>query len=188
MTTPDSDSEAVPAHQPLVLPYRGARPRIAATAWLAPTAVVIGDVEIGADTSVWFGTVVRGDVHRIRIGSRSNLQDHCVVHVTRDLHATEIGDEVTVGHRATVHGCRVRDGALVGIGAVVLDGADVGEEALVAAGALVAPGTKVPPRALVRGIPARVARTLDAEEVDRQRRRTLDYVETARAYASGAGR
>lgn len=168
-----------------MLPFRGRAPRIAPRAWLAPGAVVAGDVTIGPDTSVWFGSVVRGDVNAIRIGARSNLQDHCVVHVTKDRFPAWIGDEVTVGHRATVHGCRVGDGALVGIGAVVLDGAEVGEEALVAAGALVAPGAKVPPRHLVMGVPARVVRPLRDEEVRRQRERALEYVETARAWAEG---
>jgi carbonic anhydrase/acetyltransferase-like protein (isoleucine patch superfamily) len=150
--------------------------------WIAPGAVVIGDVEIGPDASVWFGSVVRGDIHRIRIGARTNLQDHCVVHVTRGLHPTTIGDEVTVGHRATVHGCTVGDGALIGIGATVLDGAVIGEEALVAAGALVPPGAEVPPRTLVRGVPAKPARELAAEEIALQRKRALEYVETARRY------
>lgn len=166
-----------------MLPFREAWPRIDPSAWLAPGAVVIGDVVIGPDSSVWFGAVVRGDVHRIRIGARSNLQDQCVVHVTRDRFATEIGDEVTVGHRAVVHGCCVGDGALIGIGAVVLDGARVGEEALVAAGALVSPGTEIPPGALALGVPARVVRVLSAEERAAQRARAHEYVETARLYA-----
>ena len=147
--------------------------------------MVVGDVTIGPDTSVWFGSVVRGDVHAVRIGARTNLQDQCVVHVTRDRFPTWIGDEVTVGHRATVHGCTVRDGALVGIAAVVLDGAEVGEEALVGAGALVPPGAKIPPRHLARGVPARVVRPLREDELRRQRERALEYVETARAYARG---
>jgi carbonic anhydrase/acetyltransferase-like protein (isoleucine patch superfamily) len=126
---------------------------------------------------------VRGDVHAIRIGARTNLQDHCVVHVTAGLFATEIGDEVTVGHRAVVHGCTVRDGAMIGIGAIVLDGAAVGEEAWIGAGAVVSPGMKVPARALVRGVPGRVVRTLAQDEIDRQRERTLEYVETARRHA-----
>jgi carbonic anhydrase/acetyltransferase-like protein (isoleucine patch superfamily) len=171
---------------PLLLSFRGRGPVIDPTAWIAPGAVVAGDVTIGAASSVWFGSVLRGDVHAIRVGARSNLQDHCVVHVTRDRFPTWIGDEVTVGHRATVHGCRVGDGALVGIGAVVLDGAEVGEEALVGAGALVPPGAKIPPRHLARGIPARVVRPLDEEEVRRQRARALEYVATARAYAEPA--
>src|SRR5574342_517288 len=117
-------------------------------AGIAPGAVVVGDVEIGPESSLWYGSVVRGDVHRIRIGARSNLQDGCVLHVTRDRFACVLGDEVTVGHRAVVHGCRVGDGALIGIGAIVLDGARVGEEALVGAGAVVAPGSVVPAGAL----------------------------------------
>jgi carbonic anhydrase/acetyltransferase-like protein (isoleucine patch superfamily) len=157
-----------------------------ADAWLAPGVVVIGDVEIGAGTSVWFGSVVRGDVHSIRIGARSNLQDHVVVHVTAGHFATEIGDDVTVGHRAVVHGCSVRDGALVGIGAIVLDGAEIGEEAWIGAGAVVSPGTKVPARALVRGVPGRVVRTLGTDEIERQRERTREYVVTARRYARGS--
>lgn len=169
----------------MLLQYGGKLPRIHADAWLAPGVVVIGDVAIGAASSLWFGTVVRGDVHAIRIGARTNLQDQSVVHVTAGRFATEIGDEVTVGHRAVVHGCTVRDGALVGIGAIVLDGAEVGEEAWVAAGAVVSPGTKIPPRALVRGVPARVVRTLGSEETGLQRQRTLEYVTTARRYAAG---
>lgn len=172
----------------MLLPYAGCVPRVHADAWLAPGVVVIGDVEIGAASSLWFGTVVRGDVHAIRIGARTNLQDHCVVHVTRGRFATAIGDEVTVGHRAVVHGCTVRDGAMIGIGAIVLDGADIGEEAWIAAGSVVAPGTKVPPRALLRGVPGRVVRALAQDEIDEQRGRTLEYVATARRYATGAGK
>jgi carbonic anhydrase/acetyltransferase-like protein (isoleucine patch superfamily) len=159
-------------------------PRIAASAWLAPGAAVVGDVEIGPDSSVWYGATLRGDVNAIRVGARSNLQDQCVVHVTRDRFGCDIGDEVTVGHRAVVHGCTIGDGALVGIGAIVLDGARVGEGSLVAAGALVAPGFAVPDGALVVGVPARVSRRLDEGERALQRRRALEYVETAREHAS----
>ncbi len=155
-----------------------------ASAWLAEGSVVIGDVEIGAESSVWYGSLIRGDVHRVRVGARTNLQDHCVVHVTRDRYACEIGDEVTVGHRAVVHGCRVEDGALIGIGAVVLDGARVGREALVGAGAVVAPGSVVPEGMLVTGVPARVQRALRDEERALQRRRALEYVETAAHHAA----
>jgi carbonic anhydrase/acetyltransferase-like protein (isoleucine patch superfamily) len=148
---------------------------------------LIGDVAIGADSSIWFGCVLRADLHRIRVGERTNLQDLCVVHVTRDRFPTEIGDEVTVGHRAVVHGCGVRDGALIGIGAIVLDGAEVGAGALLAAGSVLAPGTRVPARMLARGVPARVVRELSDAEREEQRARTLQYVETARAYARGSG-
>ena len=168
---------------PLLLPYADQEPRVDPGAWIAPGATLIGDVVVGPDSSVWYGCVLRGDLHHIRVGARTNLQDLTVVHVTRDRSPAQIGDEVTVGHRAVVHGCRVGDGALIGIGAIVLDGAEIGEEALVAAGAVVTPGTRIPPRALALGTPARVVRELDAAERAEQRARTLHYVETARAHA-----
>jgi carbonic anhydrase/acetyltransferase-like protein (isoleucine patch superfamily) len=166
----------------LILPFEGRTPRIHASAWIAPGAVVVGDVSLGEDASVWYGCVLRGDVHAIRVGARTNLQDLCVVHVTAGRFPAEIGDEVTVGHRAVVHGCTVRDGALIGIGALVLDGAEVGEGALVGAGAVVTPGTRVPPHTLVVGAPARPVRVLDDAERAAQRERTLRYVATARSH------
>jgi carbonic anhydrase/acetyltransferase-like protein (isoleucine patch superfamily) len=181
------DADRTRAAGPVLLAYRGVAPRIHPEAWVAPGATVIGDVELGPDTSVWFGAVVRGDFHWIRVGARTNLQDGCVVHVTRDRFPAWIGDEVTVGHGATVHGCRVGHGALVGIGAIVLDGAEVGEEALVAAGALVAPGAVVPPRTLVAGTPARPVRALSPDEVKLQRERALGYARDAREYARTLG-
>jgi carbonic anhydrase/acetyltransferase-like protein (isoleucine patch superfamily) len=167
----------------MVRPYRGVRPRIDPTAWVAPSAMVVGDVEIGRDSSIWYGTLLRGDVNRIRVGERTNVQDLCVLHVTADRFPCEIGDEVTVGHRAVVHGCSVGDGAMIGIGAIVLDGARVEEDAWVAAGALVPPGAVVAAGTLVQGVPARQTRTLDPKECDAQRERTLRYVETARHHA-----
>jgi carbonic anhydrase/acetyltransferase-like protein (isoleucine patch superfamily) len=167
----------------IIRAYGGIAPRIDATAWVAPGACVVGDVTLAAEVSVWYGCVVRGDVHAIRIGARSNVQDGCVLHVTRDRFPTEVGSEVTLGHRAVVHGCRVGDGALVGIGALVLDGATVGEGALVGAGAVVTPGSEIPARSLAVGIPARVIRQLSDQELHEQRQRTLSYVETARAHA-----
>ncbi len=146
--------------------------------------MLIGDVEIGAQTSIWYGCVVRADVHRIRVGARSNLQDHCIVHVTRDRFAAEIGDEVTAGHRAIIHGCQVRDGALIGIGAIVLDGAVVGEGAWVGAGAVVTPGSRIPDRTLALGTPARVIRAVSDEERAQQRELTLEYVKTALGHAA----
>jgi len=148
---------------------------------------VIGNVELGPDSSVWYGSVLRGDVHWIRIGARSNIQDQSVLHVTRDEFPCEVGCEVTVGHRAVVHGCRVGDGALIGIGAVVLDGCVVGEEALVGAGAVVPPGFEVPAGMLAVGVPARIVRPLERSERELQRRRALDYVENARAHADSRG-
>jgi len=149
----------------VILSYRGVSPKIADDVFVAPTATVIGDVEIGAESGIWFGVILRGDVNRIRIGTRTNLQDGTIVHVTRDLHPTIIGDNVTVGHGVKLHGCSIADGCLVGIGAIVLDGVQIGAQSLVAAGSLVAPGTVVPPRSLLIGSPARVKRSLTDEEV-----------------------
>jgi len=170
---------------PIIRSFGESSPRIAPSAWVAPGAVVVGDVEIGEDSSIWYGAVVRGDVHQIRIGARTNIQDQATVHVTRGRFATLIADEVTVGHRAVVHGCTVHAGALIGIGAIVLDGAEVGEGALVAAGAVVTPGTKVLAGQLVAGIPARGVRLLSGDERELQIERTLGYVETAKLHALG---
>lgn len=166
-----------------LLPYRGILPRLAAGAWVAPGATLIGDVELGPDASVWYGCVLRGDVHRIRIGAGSNVQDLSVVHVTRDRFSTEVGDDVTIGHRAVVHGCRIGDGALVGIGSIVLDGAVVGEGAWIGAGAVVTPGTEIPARMLAVGTPARVVRPVGDDEYRDQLERTRTYVRTAREHA-----
>jgi len=170
---------------PIVRSFGDWTPRLAESAWIEPGAVVVGDVEIGEDSSIWYGAVVRGDVHHVRIGSRSNVQDGAVVHVTRDRFAAHIGDEVTVGHRAVVHGCVVGDGALIGIGAIVLDGARIGEGALIGAGAVVTPGSQIAPYHVALGTPARTVRELGDEERSAQRERTLSYVGTARQHAAG---
>jgi carbonic anhydrase/acetyltransferase-like protein (isoleucine patch superfamily) len=161
-------------------------PRLHESVWVAPGAAVVGDVEIGSDSSVFYGSVLRGDVERIRIGERTNIQDQVTLHVTADRYSTVLGNEITVGHRAVVHGCRVADGALIGIGAIVLDGAEIGENALVAAGAVVTPGSKIAAGMLAIGMPARVVRALRPEEIELQRARTLRYVETARLHAASA--
>jgi carbonic anhydrase/acetyltransferase-like protein (isoleucine patch superfamily) len=142
----------------------------------------VGDVEIGPGSSVWFGTVVRGDVNHVRIGARTNLQDHTVVHVTSHTHPTVVGDDVTVGHRVTLHGCTVKDRCLVGIGAIVMDGAVVGEDAMVGAGSLVPPGMVVPPGMLALGSPARVKRGLTQEEIAFFRKSAAAYAGYAEAY------
>jgi carbonic anhydrase/acetyltransferase-like protein (isoleucine patch superfamily) len=151
--------------------------------WVAPGAAIIGDVEIGADSSVFYGAVLRGDVERISIGERTNIQDQATLHVSADRYSTVLGNEITVGHRAVVHGCTVRDGALIGIGAIVLDGAEIGENSWVAAGAVVTPGTRIGSGMLAVGVPAREMRRLLPEEIELQRARTLRYVDTARSHA-----
>ena len=163
-------------------------PRIDDTAWIAPGVSVIGDVEIGAESSVFYGSVLRGDVHFIHIGARTNLQDQATVHVTAGRFPTILENEITVGHRAVVHGCHVHEGALIGIGAIVLDGATVGENALVAAGAVVRPEQEVPPETLWAGVPAKEIRRLSAEEIRLQRERTLTYVQTASIHRASSAR
>ena len=161
---------------PLVREYDGKRPHLGARVFVAENATLVGDVEIGDDASIWFGTVVRGDVHRIRIGARANIQDNCVVHVTNDLWPTTIEEEVTIGHGVIAHGCTIRRAALIGMGSRVLDGAVIGELALVGAGALVPEGMEVPPRTLAVGVPARVKRELTTEEVTRLEQSWRNYV------------
>jgi len=165
-----------------IRPYAGVEPRLHETAFVAEGALVVGDVEVGERSSIWFGSILRGDVNAIRIGARTNIQDLSVVHVTSHTHPTVVGDDVTVGHRVTLHGCTVRDRCLIGIGAVVMDGAVIGPDAMVGAGALVPPGMVVPPRTLALGSPARVQRELTPEEIAFFRRSAESYAGYAERY------
>jgi carbonic anhydrase/acetyltransferase-like protein (isoleucine patch superfamily) len=149
----------------MIKSFQNTAPKIHASAFIAEDAIVIGDVEIGEQASVWYGSILRGDVNFIRIGARTNIQDGSVIHVSRETHSTILEEEITVGHRVTLHGCYVEKGCLIGIGAIVLDGARIGRNSLVAAGSLVTPGTQIPERSLVMGSPARVRRELTDEEV-----------------------
>ncbi len=167
----------------MILPFLEQRPRLGSNVWVASSARVIGDVELGDDVNVWFGAVVRGDVFPIRIGRGTNVQDNAVIHVTTGLYETTIGESVTIGHHATLHGCTVGDRALIGIGSIVLDRAVIGEEAMIGAGALVSPGTVIPPRTLVIGSPARVKRDLTEDELNVLRYSGPHYVDIAREYA-----
>ena len=145
--------------------YKGVSPKVHSSAYVDDSAQVIGDVEIGAESSVWMNAVVRGDVHRIRIGSRSNIQDATVVHVMNGTHPTSIGSDVTVGHAAVVHGCTIADRVLIGMGAILLNAANVGADSIVAAGSLITEGTEIPARSLVMGSPGKVKRALTDGEV-----------------------
>src|SRR5262249_37206451 len=145
-------------------------PTLDPSAVVFESATVVGRVRIGAGSSVWFGAIVRGDVHDVTIGARSNLQDRAVVHVTTDRFGTTIGDDVTVGHGVVLHGCSIADRVLVGIGAIVLDGVEVGEDCMIGAGSLVTPGTKIAPGHLALGSPARVSRELRPAELEHLRR------------------
>ena len=169
-------------NDPRLIDHHGARPQLGAGTFVAYTARIIGDVVAGVDCSFWFGTVVRGDVFHIRIGDRVNLQDLTVVHVTTGKHATIIHDDVTVGHRAILHGCTIHQGALVGMGATVMDEAVVGEGAMVAAGALVPPGMEIPPGMLAVGAPARVRRELTDGERGWLTYSAAHYCDLARTY------
>jgi len=161
--------------------YRGKRPIFDSTVYIDQSAQVIGDVEIGEHSSIWFNCVVRGDVYYIRIGHHSNIQDGTVVHVTRDTNATIIGNYVSIGHNATVHGCTIQDRCLIGMGSVILDTANIGTESIVAAGAVVPIGMVVPPRSLVAGVPATVKKQLndnDIQFIDRFWKNYIEYKET----------
>lgn len=162
--------------------YDGKEPRIGARVFLAENCALIGDVELADDCSIWYGAVLRGDIHHIRIGARTNIQDNSVLHVEHGTGPTIIGEEVTVGHMAVVHGCTVQRGALIGIGAKILSHAVIGEYSLVAAGSVVQEGMEVPPRTLIAGVPARVKRELKPEELQRMERGWRVYVDYKNEY------
>jgi carbonic anhydrase/acetyltransferase-like protein (isoleucine patch superfamily) len=167
-------------------PFRGTSPRIHPTAFIDASAQVIGDVEIGEESSVWMCAVIRGDVHWIKVGKRTSIQDGTIVHAMTGTHPTSIGDNVTIGHAAVIHGCTVEDQCLIGMGAILLNGSHVGAASIVAAGTLLVEGQKVPPRSLVMGSPGKVKRLLTQAEVadiqmyaDRYVGYRLDYMEKA---------
>lgn len=166
----------------LILPYRGIVPKIHESAYIAPNVAVIGDVEIGAQANIWFGCAIRGDVNDIKIGARTNIQDGTVIHVTRGVQGTYIGEEVTVGHMALLHACTIGNRCLIGMGAIILDEAVVEEGAMVAAGALVTPRKVVKTGQLWGGAPARYMRDLTAEEIAYMAVSAENYVRLALEY------
>jgi carbonic anhydrase/acetyltransferase-like protein (isoleucine patch superfamily) len=166
----------------LIQSYRDKTPEIHESAYIAENATLVGDVVIGPDASVWFGSVLRGDVHFIRVGARTNVQDLTVAHVNQGKSPMILDDDVTVGHRAILHGCHVKRGSLIGMGAVLLDDVVVEEGSLVAAGSVVSPGTIVPAGKLVRGVPARVVRDLTEEEILSIRQSVESYCELKNDY------
>jgi carbonic anhydrase/acetyltransferase-like protein (isoleucine patch superfamily) len=154
----------------------GVRPTIGRNVFVAENATVIGDVCLGEESGIWFGAVLRGDYFPIRVGARTNIQDNAVVHITAGMAGTTIGDDVTVGHSAIVHGCTVGNLCLIGMGSIVLDGANVGDESFVAAGSLVTPNTLIPPRSFVMGRPAKVVRPVRDEDLAWIRASAAAYV------------
>jgi carbonic anhydrase/acetyltransferase-like protein (isoleucine patch superfamily) len=162
----------------MIRPYRDKRPEIAASAYIDPAAVIIGDVVIGADSSVWPCSVVRGDVHYIRIGARTNIQDGCILHVMRDEYPLILGDDVTVGHSVTLHGCAIDSRCLIGMGAIILNGVKIGSGSIVAAGTLILERTEIPPGSLVVGHPGKIKRPLtgiDQSAIDAYAQRYVEY-------------
>ena len=175
----------------MILPYRDYQPQVGQGGWVAPNATLIGDVVLGEDVSLWYNTVVRGDVHAIRIGARTNIQDSTIVHITQhegearsseDGYPTIIGSEVTVGHRVILHGCTVGDLCLIGMGAILLDGAVIGRESIVAAGSVVTGGKVFPPRSLIMGAPAKVVREITDSQVEDFRASWQRYVALKNEY------
>jgi carbonic anhydrase/acetyltransferase-like protein (isoleucine patch superfamily) len=175
---------------PDIRAFRGAWPRIAGSAYIDPAAVIIGDVEIGKDSSVWPMTVVRGDVYSIRIGVRTNIQDGCVLHVMRDEYPLVLGDDVTVGHSVTLHGCTIESHVLIGMGAIILNGVTVGAGSIIAAGALLTERTQIPAGSLVMGSPGKVKRALtpiDQLSIEQYAARYSGYKDVYREEATKRG-
>ena len=166
------------ARQPDIRPYRGKHPQIAASAYIDPASVIIGDVVIGEDSSVWPLCVIRGDVNYIRIGARTNIQDGSILHVMKDEYPLILGDDITVGHSVTLHGCTIMNRCLIGMRATILNGVVIGEGSIIAAGTLLTERTTVPPRSLVMGSPGKVKRTVTANDqstIDMYARRYVEY-------------
>jgi carbonic anhydrase/acetyltransferase-like protein (isoleucine patch superfamily) len=166
----------------MIKPYRGVLPTIASSAFIEDTAVVVGDVVIDSESSVWFNTVIRGDVHYIRIGHRTNIQDLSLLHVTHDTHPLIIGDDVTVGHHVTLHGCTIHNRVLIGMGSIVMDGASIENDCIIGAGSLVTEGAVIPAHSLAIGSPARVKRSLNEKEMAWLKESANNYIQYARQY------
>ncbi len=171
----------------MILDFEGKKPEIGKDVFVADTARVIGDVELNDYVSIWYGAVLRGDIGKIIIGKRSNIQDNSVLHITPPDYPVIVGEDVTVGHGVVLHGCKIGSRSLVGMGAVVLDGAEIGEESLVAAGALVPPGKKFPKRSLIMGMPAKVVRTLTDEDVKAILENAEEYVRLGKRHLKEYG-
>lgn len=172
----------------MIRTFQGIKPTIPDSCFIEDTAVVIGDVVLDEDCSVWFNAVIRGDVNHIRIGNRTNVQDLCMLHVTHDTHPLVIGNEVTIGHSVVLHGCTIKDRVLVGMGAIVMDGAVIGEDSVVGAGALVVEGTVVPPKSVILGSPGRVRRGVSDAELAWIKESAANYVKYASQYLNDSSK
>ena len=168
----------------MILEFKGRYPKIHPTAFIAENAMVIGDVEIGPGSNIWFYSILRGDMNYIRIGSNVNIQDGCVLHIDKKFYPLIIEDEVVLGHRAVAHGCKIRRGSLIGIGAILLNGAELGEESIVGAGSVVTPNTIIPPRTLALGAPAKPIRPLNEKDLEMIKDTLQDYQDLKKIYQS----
>jgi carbonic anhydrase/acetyltransferase-like protein (isoleucine patch superfamily) len=172
----------------MIRTFQGIKPTIPTSCFIEETGIVIGDVVLGEHCSVWFHAVVRGDVHYIRIGDRTNVQDLCTLHVTHGTHPLIIGNEVTIGHSVVLHGCTIKDRVLIGMGAIIMDGAVIGEDSVVGAGALITEHTIVPPNSLVFGSPAKVKRPVTPEELAWIKESAENYVTYAGQYVENSSK
>ncbi len=166
----------------MIKPFIGKTPEIGKEVYISETAVVIGDVVLGDYVNIWFGSVVRGDMHYIKIGSKTNIQDNSVIHVTTGISPTNIGSGVTIGHGAIIHGCTINDNCMIGMGAIIMDDAKIGEGSLIGAGSLVPPKMHVPPRSLVVGVPGKLVRSVSTDEYEMILERPQEYVDLASHY------
>lgn len=167
----------------MITNFKNLNPKINESCFIASTADIIGDVTVKEKSSIWFNTVLRGDVNKIEVGSGTNIQDGCIVHVA-DEYPTIIGNNVTIGHGAIIHGCTIKDGAFIGMGAIILDGAVIGEGALIGAGALVTEGKEIPPNTLAVGIPAKIIKRLSDEYIKMAENRAIEYAKLAQEYTT----
>lgn len=168
----------------MILEFKGKYPKIHPTAFIAENAMVIGEVDIGPESNIWFYSVIRGDLNVIRIGSRVNIQDGCILHIDKEFYPLTIEDEAVLGHRVVAHGCKIGKGSLIGIGAVVLNGAEIGEESIVGAGSIVTPDTIIPPKTLALGAPAKPIRLLQDKDLKMIRDTLQDYQDLKKIYQS----
>ena len=166
----------------MLLAFQNTMPRTDSSSYIVESAVVIGDVIIGAESSIWFNAVIRGDVNYIKIGKRTNIQDGCVLHVAREKYPLIIGDDVTVGHNATLHACTIESRCLIGMGATVMDGSNIGENCIIGAGSLVTPNTVIEPGNMVMGSPAKVKRKLASNEIHSIIKSASHYVNDIKSY------
>ena len=170
----------------MIRTYRGVSPRIAVSAYVDPSAEILGDVELGERSSVWPNTTIRGDVHFVRIGAETNIQDNSVLHVESGQYPLILGDRITVGHSVTLHGCTIQDDCLIGIGAIVLNGTLVGRGSIIAAGTLIPERMEVPSGSVVMGVPGKIKRQASAADLERIRHSAAHYVELAATYKDEA--